>query len=221
MPWHDSAFIAGTVRPGRTAPDGALAAPAEPPGEPPFPAWRYRVSVAERQVAGKPGLGPAPRGGKRAGDQRAGDKPAGDKPAGDQPASGGGEYPGQWFGLPESGSGSAAGVVRRLGALMIDWLMSVVIALAILGGDKHPASTQYLAVAVFAAEIYLLTALTGFTVGKRLLGLRVVRLDGKPVGLLWALVRTVLFLLVIPALVLDGDLRGLHDKAARTIVIRI
>jgi uncharacterized RDD family membrane protein YckC len=174
------------------------------------------VSVAERQAAGKPGLGPAPRGDKRAGDQR-----AGDKPAGDQPASGGGEYPGQWFGLPESGSGSAAGVVRRLGALMIDWLMSVVIALAILGGDKHPASTQYLAVAVFAAEIYLLTALTGFTVGKRLLGLRVVRLDGRPVGLLWALVRTVLFLLVIPALVLDGDLRGLHDKAAGTIVIRI
>jgi uncharacterized RDD family membrane protein YckC len=104
---------------------------------------------------------------------------------------------------------------------MIDWLMSVVIALAVLGGDKNPASTQYLAVAVFAAEIYLLTALTGFTVGKRLLGLRVVRLDGRPVGLLWALVRTVLFLLVIPPLVLDADLRGLHDRAAGTIVIRI
>ena len=104
---------------------------------------------------------------------------------------------------------------------MIDWLMSVVIALAVLGGDKNPASTQYLAVAVFAAEIYLLTALTGCTVGKRLLGLRVVRLDGQPVGLLWALVRTVLFLLVIPPLVLDADLRGLHDRAAGTIVIRI
>jgi uncharacterized RDD family membrane protein YckC len=114
-----------------------------------------------------------------------------------------------------------AGVARRLGALMTDWLMSVVIALAVLGGDKHPANTQYLTIAVFAAEIYLLTALTGFTVGKRLLGVRVVRLDGKPVGLLWALVRTVLFLLVIPALVLDGDLRGLHDKAARTIALRI
>jgi uncharacterized RDD family membrane protein YckC len=131
------------------------------------------------------------------------------------------EYPGQRFGLPESGSGSAGGVARRLGALMIDWLMSVVIALAVLGGDKHPASTQYLAVAVFTAEIFLLTALTGFTVGKRLLGLRVVRLDGRPVGLVRALIRTVLFLLVVPPLVLDADLRGLHDRAARTIVIRI
>jgi uncharacterized RDD family membrane protein YckC len=166
-------------------------------------------------VAGKPGRGPA-----SAGDKRAAGKPARDKPAGEAPAAGGSEYPGQRFGLPQSGSRSAGGIVRRLGALMIDWLMSVVIALAVLGGDKHPASTQYLAVAVFAAQIYLLTALTGFTVGKRLLGLRVVRLDGQPVGLLWALVRTVLFLLVIPPLVLDADLRGLHDRAAGTIVIR-
>jgi uncharacterized RDD family membrane protein YckC len=167
-------------------------------------------------VAGKPGRGPASSGDKRAEDKRAGDNRTADEPAG-----GGSEYPGQRFGLPQSGSRSVGGVVRRLGALMIDWLMSVVIALAVLGGDKNPASTQYLAVAVFAAEIYLLTALTGFTVGKRLLGMRVVRLDGRPVGLLWALVRTVLFLLVIPPLVLDADLRGLHDRAAGTIVIRI
>jgi uncharacterized RDD family membrane protein YckC len=139
---------------------------------------------------------------------------------GGEQTPGGSEYPGQRFGLPESGSGSAAGVLRRLGALMIDWLIGVVIALAIVG-DKNPASTQALALAVFAAEIFLLTALTGFTVGKRLLGLRVARLDGQPVGLLSALIRTVLFLLVVPPLVLDADLRGLHDRAARTIVIRI
>ncbi len=67
----------------------------------------------------------------------------------------------------------------------------------------------------------MLTALTGFTVGKRLLGLRVIRLDGKPVGLWWALVRTVLLLAVVPPLVFDSDLRGLHDRAANTLVIRI
>jgi uncharacterized RDD family membrane protein YckC len=58
-------------------------------------------------------------------------------------------------------------------------------------------------------------------VGKRLLGLRVVRLDGKPVGFLWSLVRTLLFLAVIPPLVMDADQRGLHDKAADTVVIRV
>ncbi len=130
------------------------------------------------------------------------------------------EYPGQRLGLPESGPSSVAGVGRRLGALLIDWVMCVVIALGVLG-DKDLAKVQYLTLAVFAAETYLLTALTGFTVGKRLLGLRVARLDGKPVGLLWALVRTLLFLAVIPPLVFDRDLRGLHDRAANTIVVRI
>jgi uncharacterized RDD family membrane protein YckC len=123
-------------------------------------------------------------------------------------------YPGQRLGLPESGPGSVAGVGRRLGALMIDWLLCEVIAISAF-------HDLYLTIAVFAVEVYVLTALTGFTVGKRLLGLRVARLDGKPVGLVWALVRTALFLAVIPPLVFDADQRGLHDKAANTVVIRI
>jgi uncharacterized RDD family membrane protein YckC len=122
----------------------------------------------------------------------------------------------QRFGLPESGPGSVAGVGRRLGALVIDWILCEIIAVAAFHNGY-----QYLTIVVFAVETYLLTALTGFTVGKRLLGLRVVRLDGKPVGLLWSLVRTLLFLAVIPPLVFDDDLRGLHDKAANTIVVRI
>ena len=124
------------------------------------------------------------------------------------------EYPGQQLGLPESGAGSVAGVGRRLGALLIDWLLCEAIAWAAF-------HDQYLTIVVFAAEIYLLTATTGFTVGKRLLGVRVVRLDGKPIGFGWSAVRTLLFLAVIPPLALDGDLRGLHDKAANTVVIRI
>lgn len=131
-----------------------------------------------------------------------------------------GEYAGQRFGLPRSGPGSVAGIGRRLGALVIDWVACAVIAMGVLGGDKDLAKVQYLTLAIFAAETYLLTALTGYTLGKRLLGLRVARLDGKPVGLVWGLVRTVLFLVVIPPLIFDGDLRGLHDLAANTVVIR-
>ena len=74
---------------------------------------------------------------------------------------------------------------------------------------------------VFAVETYVLTALTGVTLGKRLVRIRVARLDGKPVGFVWSLVRTLLLLTVIPPLVTDRDLRGLHDRAANTIVIRI
>ena len=159
-----------------------------------MPGWRYLGCVAERQVAGKPAAG------KTAGEAS--------------------EYPGQRFGLPQSGPRSVAHVGRRLGSLMIDWVMAALIALAVLG-DKNQASVQYLTLAIFAGEIWLLTALTGFTVGKRLLGMRVARLDGQPVGFFRSLIRTVLFLLVVPALVLDADLRGLHDKAAGTIVIRV
>jgi uncharacterized RDD family membrane protein YckC len=134
--------------------------------------------------------------------------------SGAAPAGSQNGYPGQRLGLAETGAGSVAGVGRRLGALLIDWLMCEIIAWTVF-------HNQYLTSAVFAAEVYLLTALTGFTVGKRLLGLRVVRLDGKPVGFGWSAVRTLLFLAVIPPLAFDADLRGLHDKAANTVVIRI
>jgi uncharacterized RDD family membrane protein YckC len=128
-------------------------------------------------------------------------------------------YPGQEFGLPEGGPRSVAGVGRRVGALFIDWLLSALIAVTVFRVPYW--QSQFWTLVVFAVEVYLLTALTGFTVGKRILRIRVVRLDGKPVGLWWSLLRTLLLLAVVPPLVFDRDLRGLHDKAAETIVIRI
>jgi uncharacterized RDD family membrane protein YckC len=122
-------------------------------------------------------------------------------------------YPGQSLGLPEEGPRSVAGVGRRLGALLIDWLLCSLVAL----GAFHD---RLWTIVVFAVEVYLLTATTGFTIGKRLLGLRVARLDGKPVGFGRSLLRVLLLLAVVPPLVLDKDLRGLHDRAARTVVIR-
>jgi uncharacterized RDD family membrane protein YckC len=144
-----------------------------------------------------------------------------------QVAAGTETYPGQRFGLPESGPGSVAGWSRRLGALLIDWLACSLIAIAFF---YHPSAGHAAAnvleqrrlwtLAIFGAEDFLLTALTGFTIGKRLLGLRVARLDGRPVGFPRALVRTVLLMLVLPAFMMDRDLRGLQDKAAQTVVIR-
>jgi uncharacterized RDD family membrane protein YckC len=132
---------------------------------------------------------------------------------GPQAPGGADTFPGERFGLPEHGAGSAATMSRRLLALLIDWLLCMVISLAAF-------RTQFWTLPIFAAETYLLTALTGFTLGKRLLGIRVARLDGRPVGLVWALVRTLLLLAVVPPLITDRDLRGWHDRAANTIVIR-
>ncbi len=132
----------------------------------------------------------------------------GAKAASDHP-----DYPGEKFGLPENGPGSMAGMGRRLAALLIDWVVCTLIALAAF-------HDQYWTLAIFAGQDYVLTALTGLTLGKRLVGIRVVRLDGKPVGFLWGLVRTALLLTVVAPLVAD-DLRGLHDRAANTVVIRL
>ena len=130
-------------------------------------------------------------------------------------------YPGERLGLPQEGSGSAAAYGRRLGALVIDWfiaLMTVRFVAALFGW--HVAQGSLWPIAAFGIETWLLTGLMGLTIGKRLLGLRVVRLDGRPVGLLWGLVRAALLCLVVPALLWDRDYRGLHDKAANTLVIR-
>ena len=144
-----------------------------------------------------------------------------------QPAAADGAFvPGRDFGLPEFGRGSVSGWSRRLGALVIDWLICSVIAIAFL---YHPHTGHAADVltqprlwtpVIFGIEDFVLTALTGFTIGKRLVGVRVVRLDGRPVGL-WALPRTILLLLVVPALIMDRDLRGLPDKAAGTVVVHI
>ena len=143
-----------------------------------------------------------------------------------QAAAGSRFFPGQNLGLPEFGPGSIAGWSRRLSALVIDWILCSIVTIAFL---YHPQAGHTATVlsqprlwtpAVFGVEDFLLTALTGFTIGKRLLGLRVVRLDGRPVGL-WALPRTVLLMVVVPAIMMDRDLRGFHDKAAGTAVVRI
>jgi hypothetical protein len=128
--------------------------------------------------------------------------------------SAGSTYPGQRFGLPERGPGSVSSMPRRVLALFIDWGLSMLIAYWL-------THSQFWTIAVFAIEVYVLTALTGLTVGKRLLGIRAVRLSGGPIGFRWSLVRTAILLTVIPPLLTDRDLRGLHDRAADTIVVRL
>jgi uncharacterized RDD family membrane protein YckC len=136
-------------------------------------------------------------------------------------------YPGKRFGLPQDGPMSVAPMGRRLIALVIDWLLCYVIASSIVGHnvfavtDARYQDANMLALLIFAVEVYLLTSISGLTVGKRLLGIRTIRTDGGVPGFKWAAVRTALLLCVIPACLSDRDLRGLHDRASDTIVVRI
>jgi uncharacterized RDD family membrane protein YckC len=110
-------------------------------------------------------------------------------------------------------------MARRAGALFIDWIVCWVIVVAAI--RPHQVDVGFWTLLLFAAQHYLFTALTGFTLGKLLLRIRVVRLDGGTVGPVWGLVRTVILLTVVPPLMSDRDLRGMHDRAANTVVVRV
>ncbi|MFI2782351.1 RDD family protein [Streptomyces sp. ALB3] len=126
---------------------------------------------------------------------------------------------GERLGLPQEGPGSVAPLGRRFGALFVDWAVCMVIAYGLLArGDQQAAGNW--ALGVFLVMSLLTVGTVGSTPGKRLLGLRVIGDDGRRLGVVRVVVRSVLLLLVIPALVWDRDSRGLHDRLARAVQVR-
>lgn len=108
---------------------------------------------------------------------------------------------------------AVAGFGARIIAYLIDAGACALIAYGLL-------RDQQLTLVVFAAEVLVLTGLAGGSAGQLVYGLRVVRLDGRRAGLPRAALRTLLLMLLIPALIWDRDGRGLHDQAAGTVVVR-
>lgn len=135
-------------------------------------------------------------------------------------------HPGERLGLPETGPRSIARIGRRIGALVIDYLAATVIAVGFLGYDQFalPGEAgwrQFAPMMVFAALQILFIPTAGGSPGHLILGMRVVRMGGGWVGLWRPIVRTLLLVLVIPSVIWDADQRGLHDKAAGTVLIRV
>ena len=133
-----------------------------------------------------------------------------------------GEHPGHRFGLPATGVGSTVGFGRRLAALTVDWLLGYAVALLFTGVDAIGGPTfSWAVMGVWALMTTVGVALFGITPGKKLLGVRVASAgDAAMIGIPRALLRTVLVALVLPPLVRDGDGRGWHDRAVRTVVVR-
>lgn len=125
------------------------------------------------------------------------------------------KYPGERLGLPESGPGSIARAGRRIGAIIIDWAIALLISNFAFAGDS------WATLAIFAVEQILLVGTLGYSIGHRIAGIHVLRLDGGTAGPLAALVRAVLLCLVVPAVIFDPDHRGLHDKAMNTVLVRM
>jgi uncharacterized RDD family membrane protein YckC len=115
-----------------------------------------------------------------------------------------------------------ASLGRRLGALVIDWIIAALSGVALAGVSYPPKNLaeNFIITGFFVVEVSVLTGLLGFSIGKRILGLKVENPDGRPIGIVRALVRTALICLVLPAVVMTDDKRGLHDLAAGSRVIR-
>ena len=142
-------------------------------------------------------------------------------------------YPGAALGLPERGRGSLASFPRRLLAILIDWLACTFIALAVLGvpWGQLTGTDSLVPLLFFAIENILLVGTAGFTLGHRILGLRVLRWEAltapqgsmpgqRAPGLRAAAIRTVLLCLLIPPFIVDRHGRGLHDRVAGTGILR-
>jgi uncharacterized RDD family membrane protein YckC len=129
-------------------------------------------------------------------------------------------YAGQRLGLPAEGPRSVASWARRIIALFVDWIASSLVASVIAQAvSVDPDVARLLPLLVFLAEVTLFTGVAGASFGQLALRIVVARVDGRPVTILNALVRTVLICLVIPPVVFNRDNRGLHDLAAGTITI--
>ena len=137
------------------------------------------------------------------------------RPNGPRTAPDAEEYPGRDLGLPEEGPGSVAPPLPRGGQFLLDLLVGGVVASAI----SFPAPA-YLSLAVWAVLVTVPVAVLGQTPAMVLTGLRAVRVDGADRVGLWALARTVSLFFIVPALIMDRDGRGLHDRVSRTVVIR-
>ncbi|GAA5161816.1 RDD family protein [Ornithinimicrobium tianjinense] len=134
-------------------------------------------------------------------------------------------HQGATLGLPPSGPGSVAPLGRRALALLVDWLLCQLIAVGLLGMQWGQVSgtESFIPLGVLFVENVLLVPTVGTTLGHRLLGLRVVAVDGdgtRPPALVPSAWRALLLCLFVPAMIMDADTRGLHDKAARSVVVR-
>lgn len=134
-------------------------------------------------------------------------------------------WPGQEYGLPESGPGSMAPFGRRVLALFIDWALVMFLGTLLAGTFAGSAQVADQTGGLVALVLFVLMHLTmvsflGITVGKRIVRIQVVRGTEVP-GLSAVALRTGLLLLVLPAILAGPDGRTLHDKAAGTFQLRM
>ncbi len=121
------------------------------------------------------------------------------------------------LGLPAEGPGSLATFQSRVAAFLVDAVGAFLVA----GLFTVPDLPRNWSLVAFVAVTVLSLVAFGQTPGMRLLGLRLAHpRPGQRLAVWRAVVRTALLCLLVPALVVDADGRGLHDRFTDTAVVR-
>jgi hypothetical protein len=120
------------------------------------------------------------------------------------------------LGLPAEGPGRLAGWNPRAGAFLVDAIGAALVA-GLFTAPDLPGNWSLLSFAVVTAGTLMVF---GQTPGMRLLGLRLAHpRPGARLAPWRAVVRTALLCLLVPALLVDADGRGLHDRLTGTAVV--
>ena len=112
---------------------------------------------------------------------------------------------------------------KRILALIFDWGAAILVVQVIPNGpDYGTQSNSLLTLIVFATEVTLFTWMMGSSFGQRIVGLRVIDFysDSNPT-FVQSLFRTLLIVVLVPPLLADAEGRGLHDRLAKTKIIKI
>jgi uncharacterized RDD family membrane protein YckC len=128
---------------------------------------------------------------------------------------------------------------QRLGAFLFDLLLFLILLMAstfllssfsrksIVSSNAMLLAFYLIAFALYAFNFVLLAGRAGQTIGKRLVGIRIVRENGEPVGFVQVVLRHVVGyalsmlggFLGFVWVIWDSKYQGWHDKIARTIVV--
>ncbi|MCY4474815.1 MAG: RDD family protein [Chloroflexi bacterium] len=122
---------------------------------------------------------------------------------------------------------------QRLGAFLIDLVISIIVGIAgfvigsAMGGEGQTMNTV-LGIAYWIIVLFMV-ATRGQSPGKIAIGIKIVKMDGRPIGFGTMLLREVLGKIVSAIILLlgyiwilfDGKRQGWHDKIANTYVVKV
>lgn len=121
-------------------------------------------------------------------------------------------YPGERLGLPETGPGAIARFGARIGGIFIDWGIASLLAFWLFDYN----SFAVLGIFIVMSSVFI--TLFGGSIGHMAFGMRLNTVHGQAPGPWRPWVRQLLLALVLPALVMDSDQRGVHDVASGLVL---